>query len=282
MTQNEIRIIVQISQYVLIGILCSLLFIFILRLAPKAKNLDLSTKTKGFIDEKVKKRGLMQQMKRELSRKGIMYRAGNYDLNPSWYIIVRCLGGAVVTLILALLLDMNPLSFIGFPVGYLLVGVYYNKMNEADNKAIILDLYNTYASLKIQLQAGIYISDSLIYSCKAATNQRYKEAINELILNISDKTISMDEAIDILRNRFNSPEIDKLCVLLHNYSQYGANDAYAQNIMTQIQAILAAKNMEDEAMLASKAGFVKFGFFVIIIIIVGSGMMQRYKGVNIF
>lgn len=127
---------------------------------------------------------------------------------------------------------------------------------------MMMDLYNTYANLKIQMSSGVYLTESLEYSHKVAQDDRYREALGELILNLSDKTISMQRSVEIFKDRFDSREIDKLCALLHNCVVYGISDSYANDIMGEIQGIILASTLESEHDIENKAGMRKAEYIV--------------------
>lgn len=270
----SIVMIVKIVRYMLILVLCILFFLSLMKTIPKAEN--IAPQAAKVVDKTLKERGVMNSYKTKLSKIGIAYRVGNYDLNPSWYIMARCAVGCIAMFfVYAVMKRITPIMLIGFAVGFFGLDFYYKKENEADNKAMIMDLYNTYANLKIQLNSGIYMTDSLAYSYNVAQNKRYKEALGELILNMADKTIPMEKAITIFKNRFDSVEIDKLCAMLHNYSQYGTNDSYAADIMSELNSIITASTLGAEHDIESKAGVVNFMFFVCIIALVGYSIMSQ-------
>ena len=271
--------IIKIVRYVLILILCILFFLSLMKTIPKAEN--LGPQAAKVVDKTLKERGVMNSYKMKLSKMGIAYRVGNYDLNPSWYIMARCTVGCIVVFVIyAITRKVTPIILIGFVIGFIGLDFYYKKENDADNKDMIMDLYNTYANLKIQLNSGIYITDSLAYSYNVAHNKRYKEALGELILNMADKTIPMEKAIDIFKNRFDSREIDKLCAMLHNYAQYGANDSYTADIMSELNSIITASTLGAEHDIESKAGMVNFMFFVCIIALVGYSIISQLSGMK--
>ena len=271
--------IIKIVRYVLILILCILFFLSLMKTIPKAEN--LGPQAAKIVDKTLKERGVMNSYKMKLSKMGIAYRVGNYDLNPSWYIMARCAVGCIVVFVIyAITRKVTPIMLIGFVIGFIGLDFYYKKENDADNKDMIMDLYNTYANLKIQLNSGIYITDSLAYSYNVAHNKRYKEALGELILNMADKTIPMEKAIDIFKNRFDSREIDKLCAMLHNYAQYGANDSYTADIMSELNSIITASTLGAEHDIESKAGMVNFMFFVCIIALVGYSIISQLSGMK--
>ena len=232
-------------------------------------------------DQLYKNRGLWTLQKNRLSQLGIMYRLHNYQMKPSYYIILRVSIGLITTGLAYLLVNkINLLMPLFFVIGYLITDLYFKRQNEQDNNDMIIDLYNTYANLKTQLSVGIYLGESLSYSHKIASCKRYKEALGELILNMADKTITLVEAIDIFRNRFDNKEITKLCALMQNYTQYGVNDSYAADIMTEINALIEAQNLKAEHDIISKTDLVRFIFFAIIICVAMFAVLTQFSDVG--
>ena len=133
---------------------------------------------------------------------------------------------------------------------------------------MLMDIYNTYSNIKIQMSAGIYIRECLEYTYDMVTNKRYKEALSELILNFSDKTVSSTDAVSIFKNRFHSLEIDKLSSLLVYFMQYGLNANHTDDIMSEIQGIIQAETLKAEHDIEMKAEATNFAFFTVIIAMV--------------
>lgn len=280
MSIENISLIIKISSYFVMIMICVLFFILLYKIIKKV---DLSKyRIDKEIDKKYKQDGKISLMKTNMSRMGIMYRIRDYDLNPSWYILVRITVGVLIGFILFLFTNQLLTIPIGIFIGYIIVPIYFRKKNEQDNEDMMMDLYNTYANFKIQMGAGIYIIDSLEAAHKMANNKRYKEALGELILNFADKTIPMDEAINIFKNRFDNRQIDKLCALLENCIQYGNSEGYAKDIMTEIQALIAASTLKAENDIESKAGIINFSFFGVIVFLVAYSLYMEFAGISFF
>ena len=259
--------------------LCLCLFIFykiIRQLLGKRE--EVATKLTKKIDDSVKEKGLFAAQKLNMSKMGIMYRAKDYDLSPAWYIISRCCIGVIAVLVLYLLSENIILSLVGFPAGYYFLAYYYKAKNQSDNKSMLMDIYNTYANLKIQTDAGVFIFDALEYTQKNVVNPRYKEALGELVMNLSDVTKTKDESITIFENRFSFVEIEKLCALIRNMVLYGGQGDYSKDIMVELTGIISASAKETEHSIDTKVGLVTFAFFAIIIFIVGYVIVYGLSG----
>ena len=232
-------------------------------------------------DLNIQKKGEMNEQQLFLSKNGIMFHFGNYDLKPSQFMILRIFAGMLIALLIYLLSE-NPLSLIGFAVGFYGLGPFFKLTNKSENEAMMMDIYNTYANIKIQLVSGIYIGDCLEYTYKIVKNERYKDAMKELLLNFSDKTITSSEAIEIFRNRFNSKEIDKLCMMLSSFVEYGMSESYLQDIMFEVQELLEADEIKSRHDIESKTGMITFAFFVLVVALVAFGMAGSMGGVTSF
>lgn len=270
-------IIVKILTFVVMLIVCGCFFMTIMHLFHKTK--DLSERA---INDEIKKHGGLSSYKKRMSQLGIMYHVGDYDLSPSWYILVRLFVGLLLAFALFSSGVPFPLPFLGIPLGYFLVDFAFQKINERDNKEFLIDIFNTYANLNIQLKSGLFITDALEYSYKNAKNERFKQALGEMILNFSDKTVSMHEAIEIFHSRFYSPEIDNLCAMLQNLLQYGISDSYANDLINEIKTIISASSAKAEHDIESKAGMIILAFFAVIIFIVVIASVSGMSGIELF
>lgn len=232
-------------------------------------------------DVNIQKKGQMNEKQLYMSKVGIMYRFGTYDMKPSQYMLLRFAIGILIALI-GILLGGGAYSLVAIPIGYFATDFLFKGLNKQDNEAMMMDIYNTYANLKIQLVSGIYIGDCMEYTYKIVQNERYKEALKELLLNFSDKTITSSEAIEIFRNRFNSRNIDKLCAMLSSFVEYGISDSYLQDIMFEVQELLEADEIKSRHDIETKTGMITFAFFVLVVILVAFGMAGSMGGVGSF
>lgn len=243
----------------------------------------------GLKDEVFKKlneydynKGLLTGKKRELSKLGIMYRVKNYDLAPSYYLILRICIGLLTAVLLFLLTSKIILIPIGLVAGFFLTHAYFVYENKKDNEEMIIDIYNTYANLKIQMTAGIYIREVLEYTYASVNNERYKDALGELILNFSDKTVQSSDAVIIFKDRFDSQEINKLSALILSFMQFGLNSNHADDIMAEIQSLIQAATLKTEHDIEMKAGIINFGFFTIIILMVVYIVFCSFSSTSLF
>lgn len=274
-------IFIKIISWLVILFFAVSVFFFIYKLLKKLEN--TAEKSIDKIDDHYNKKGKMGKEKKRLSKLGIMYRFSDYKMNPSKYEILRLFVGILVTLILFLLeLNIGFFVLLGIPVGYILTDFIFKRLNIMDNESMSMDIYNTYANLKIQLSAGVYLGNCLEYTYKIVQNKRYKEALKEFILNFSDKTLTSTESIELFRNRFQSKEIDKLCSMMEVFVQYGVSENYLQDIMTEIQSILTADSMRAEHGIEQKTSFVIFGFFVLVVALVIIAMFKTFEGITLF
>lgn len=226
------------------------------------------TKVFNKINEAYSKSGTMDYKKLQLSRLGVMYRLKNYDLTPAYYVVLRIGVGLLFGIVGYLISTKLIFILVGIIVGYIAVPFYFKYEDKKDNEEMLMDIYNTYSNIKIQMTAGIYIRECLEYTYDMVTNKRYKEALAELILNFSDKTVSSVDAVNIFKNRFHSQEIDKLSALLGSFMQYGLNANHTDDIMMEIQGIIQAETMKTEHDIEMKAESTNFAFFAVIIAMV--------------
>lgn len=246
------------------------------------KGRDTGKKLIKNIDKNIQKKGEMSKKQLFLSKTGIMYRFGKYDMKPSDYFLIRILSGILVSAVLYLLTESLLVIFVGVPLGYLGINLFFRLLNNRDNEEMTIDIYNTYANLKIQLSAGIYIGECLEYSYKITKNERYREALKELLLNFSDKTMTSSEAVEIFRNRFDSREIDQLCAMISSFIEYGLSDAYLDGIMFEVQQLLESDAAKSQQNIESKTGFITFAYFVLVVVLVAINMVSSLDGVGGF
>lgn len=220
----------------------------------------------------------MTPKKLDMSRRGIMYRMGDYNFSPFNYLLMRLAVGAVAALVGYLVFARAALLIPLFVVGFFATDWYFTHENRVDNEEMMMDIYNTYANIKIQMSSGVYIRECMEYTYSMARNERFRQAVGELVLNFSDRTMSSFEAVQIFKNRFDNSEIDKLASMMSSFLQYGMNTHHADDIMTEIQSLLQADTLKAEHDIESKAGLVNFAFFASIIAMVVYMVFMSFQG----
>ncbi len=111
-------------------------------------------------------------------------------------------------------------------------------LNKEDNEKIFKDMKILYDSLRIQQSAGIFITNSLMYSYRIVKCKRLKTALRslsgELMLN---KDIG--RALDALSTKFKNDNIDEFVSIISQSVQTGRMRDMLEQINKQMQ------NMED-------------------------------------
>lgn len=276
---------IEILRWVLLGIICLGTFLFVYNFAKGlSKGADIARKiAEKEVEERLQKtEGRMGQLREDMSKYGVMYKFHNYHMSPGMYILFRVGVGLALSFLAYIAGIQNALFLLGFPIGYYGIPQLFKIMNKEDNQKIFVDIYNTYANLSIQMQAGLYITKALEYSYHTAKNPRFKEAMAELVLNIADKTLTMEESINIFNSRFCSDEIDKMCVMMKNLMRYGNNESYTKDLLKEVEAIIAADSLRSEDKLNSKANMVAFAFFAIVIAITGFSIVTNVQTGGLF
>lgn len=239
-------------------------------------------------DAKIKDTGNLSGLQKKMSQKGIMYRMNNFNLMPSSYLTVRAMIGATTGILSFSFLqvfstNLSLIVAISFTfLGFYFTEILFDALNKRDNEEMLMDIYNSYVALKTQLQAGQYISDVMKYIYENATVDRYKQALMELVLNMSDKTVSSTRAVEIFRDRFDNPDIKKFCSVLNSFYIYGINDKFINNLTREIEAVISATTIREEENIKRKTGMISFAMFATIIVAIGYCIITGFEGIDFF
>ena len=234
------------------------------------------------ITKKLLDSGKGAQLRLEMSKYGVMYHMENYNMSPAYYLGFRAIIGLAIFVVLVIFDVKSPLIILAIPAGYFGVPLLFKIMNSSDNKEMLIDIFNTYANINIQLKVGQYIANALEYSYHTAKSKRYKEAMGELILNMADKTVTIEDAIQVFQNRFSSNEIDKLCMMMRSLMRYGNNEEFTQDLLDEVKEIIQADAIQAQDDIETKSGMVSFGFFGIVILIVVVSVMMNFESGGFF
>lgn len=265
-------------------VIAGISFLFFRTIHAFFQNLsNMGDQFEATINQRLKERKEFTAQKRYLSKLGIMYRLKDYNLSPSKYIILRVFC-AVFFGFAAYLLIGKHFGVIGASsiAGYFLCDLYFRHKNKEDNKALLNDIFNIYLTLKIQLSSNIYIINSLLSAKDIIASKRLKEALDELITNLSDKTISYSDSVKQFKDRFDSEEINNLCAFLLSYISYGVSEKYLKDVMSEVNEIATEAAMQQEHKIETKVGMVAFLYFVSILTIVIYCVIQSFGNINLF
>ena len=273
--------IVKILIYLAIAFVSFLVFKMTLSLLSSLEGTE--DRIESAIEYNLKEKNNFFNLRLKLSQLGIMYRLKNYRLQPTRYIMLKIFCAALAAAIVFLFAGFKVI-FIALAgvLGYFVLDFYFTRQNKSDNDKILNDIFNIYLTLKIQLSSNIYIIDALQACKNIVQNERLKEALDELVVNMSNKAITYKEAIETFKNRFKSDEIINLCAFMFAYAQYGVSDKYIEDIMSEINEISTASAIKDEHNIESKVGFYTFLYFAAIVAVVVFGALQTVGNIDIF
>lgn len=241
---------------------------------------DAEEYTKKRIENSLKKNQKMNSMQGWMSKYGVLYRFRDYNLSPATYILGKVGFGICFGLLLYISTDSLLLGFsIGFG-SFFLVDIVFKQLNESDNKNFLMDLCTVYSNITIQMGMGIYIGECIEYSCTMVQNKRFKEALEEFVTNLSDKTILTTEAIHIFESRFCSKNIKSLCTMLESFVLYGNNATYSKMIQRETEDLIQTSATNSETLMENKVMMVTFLLFVMITLIIAYIFMSNLKDVS--
>lgn len=170
-----------------------------------------------------------------ISRYGADYNLGINKVGQ--LIMLKVCFMAFFALVASQVVSLPFIPFIGM-AGWKFPDLIIRLLNKEDNEKIFRDLKMLYDSLRIQQSAGIFITNSLMYSYRIVRNKRLKAALKSLSSDImSDKDI--DRALNGLSIKFKNDNIDEFVSIISQSIQTGRMVDMLEQINKQMQ------NMED-------------------------------------
>ena len=194
-----------------------------------------------------------EYIKTRLLKNGITFKFPN--ITPLRYILIN-LG---ISIFLGWFLSMISLwlAIPGVVIGYKLFDWYITYSNSSDNSEMMGDIKSVFTTLKMQTQAGLYITSALTEAFTIVKNPRLKAAILELSGDIiNNKSISV--ALDTFNNKFNNTYIDSLAVIIKQSSESGKASSSFKDIEVQLDEIQSAMVLEEKKRIQSQSLMVQF------------------------
>lgn len=121
-------------------------------------------------------------------------------------------------------------------LAYMLPNILINLSNAADNDAMLTDIESIYDVMRIQARAGVFIQDSLMDCYMTSKNARLKSALLELCNGISANN-TLEEEVEIFRQKFNNRHIDVLCLILSQAQSTGKTVQILDDMSEQIRQV---------------------------------------------
>lgn len=187
---------------------------------------------------------------------GVSYLLSD-SINPVSYIITKLVASALVGGLM-LAETKNVLAFVLFFVATFYIFDYLvEKNNESDNKKMLTDITNIYDVLKIQLKAGVFITDSIYFCYKNCRNKRIKDGL--FLLYVDMKTSSnISEALRRFDLRFKNTNISTLCAVLEQSLVTGQVEKVLENISKKNVILQRLDNKQRKKALEDKFHLLSF------------------------
>lgn len=282
-TNETIRTVVMVLKYLAmtgVAVFAAILVVILLTKVFSEKNQKAAMQGIDRTLKKVLKDDRTRRFKRYLVQTGIADRLSPMPVTPASYLLVMLCSGSVIGIGTYLLLDKY--FWVGFLAGFFGFDLLMRGMNSSDNREIQQDVFLILMNLRVQLDAGIFISDALMACEPLLKNKRFRRAIDHLINDFGNQNISNLDAIEFFDNKFNSINVTNLKIFFRNYQLYGVSDKYLEDMMTQVNSMSEAEGLAQENDLDQKMGLCSLLFFGLLFFLMIFGMSQVISTQGIF
>lgn len=230
----------------------------------KEKTISTYNKTLINIQHRLKKRRTGQfsyaEIDRKLKRKGAYYVLQEH-INPAIYIVIKVMT-ALLFVFLSLSFSNNIILAILFAIlGFFLFDILLSFSNNNDNDEMLSDIKDVVDILKIQTNAGIHLSESLITCYRTVKNKRLKYELIELVNQIM-LTNDIETSIRRFNNRFENEYIDMICVMILQAQESGYSVQIMKDMSTQLSDLQKAINIKRQESLDRKVQILELLVFV--------------------
>lgn len=230
----------------------------------KEKTISTYNKTLINIQHRLKKRRTGQfsytEIDRKLKRKGAYYVLQEH-INPAIYIVIKVMT-TLLFIFVSLSFSNNIILAILFAIlGFFLFDILLSFSNNNDNDEMLSDIKDVVDILKIQTNAGIHLSESLITCYRTVKNKRLKYELIELVNQIM-LTNDIETSIRRFNNRFENEYIDMICVMILQAQESGYSVQIMKDMSTQLSDLQKAINIKRQESLDRKVQILELLVFV--------------------
>jgi Flp pilus assembly protein TadB len=204
------------------------------------------------------------RLERYLQVNGASYHYGNW-INPVNYLAL-CGSCGMVILAIGSMWGFLPGLFLGF-LGLWLPGMLLEHMNKRDNEKMMAELDMIYSALSIQIRAGVYITDALAECYGSVSQERLRDALQNLSGDIVMKA-DLDGALERFQGRFNNRYIDSLCITVLQAMESGQAVELLGDIAEQIKDMELILQHKKKEKLNRSVTFYQLGIFALILVLV--------------
>ena len=230
----------------------------------KEKTLNAYNKTLINIQHRLKQRKTGQFSYREIDRKlkskGAYYVLQEH-INPAIYMVIKVLT-TLLFVFMSLSFSNNVILIIALgTLGFFLFDILLAFSNNNDNEEMLSDIKDVVDILKIQTNAGIHLSESLITCYRTVKNKRLKYELIELVNNIM-LTNDIETSIRSFNTRFDNEYIDMICVMILQAQESGYSVQIMKDMSTQLSDLQKAINIKRQESLDRKVQLLELLVFV--------------------
>lgn len=212
-----------------------------------------------------------------LKENGISYMTG-LDIRWWLYIPFKFFFSVFLTIVIYGIFNLS--IYIVFPMAIVmfLIPDYLIKMsNDNDNDDMLPDIKMIFDCLRIEVKAGVYISDAISQIMTGINNKRLKAGMKYLIERIA-VTNDIDTSLSNFNEMFNNRHIDTLVVILRQAMVSGQSGESLDNAFAQMTDIEQAINIKVENSLERKITVIQVMVFFGIILLAGLCCLSEFKG----
>ncbi len=161
-------------------------------------------------------------------------------------------------------------TLFGVVFGYFLPGFAFRVSDKRDNEQMMPDVRKLYEYIKIQVKAGVYLTNTLSACYLAISNRRLKQGLLELNSRlIATNSVSM--AIDDFEEKFTNEYIGYFCLIVSQSEQSG-HMAQMLNDMTK-----QMEDMQRYIMTQKKGRIERKVIFLTLLVFVGILLIAAYQ-----
>lgn len=210
----------------------------------------------------------IEKMELFISRYGADYNIGISKvkqlliLKVCFFAIFIFLGSQVVSMPIILLVGI---------VGWKFPDIMIKMLNKKDNEKIFRDMKMLYDSLRIQQSAGIFITNSLMYSYRIVRCKRLKAALRSLSSDIMLNKKDIGRALNALSIKFKNDNIDEFVSIISQSIQTGRMVDMLEQINKQMENMEEILNQKRENAVNARMLIIIMLLFVGIIAMVTYG-----------
>jgi Flp pilus assembly protein TadB len=229
------------------------------KIVEKAIEKKISENENGYFSKK--------RIEKFLISRGIDY------ISPVSYIILKF---AIAFMILVMcFMELGIYTTIpGAVIGFFLLDIMIELSNNQDNKNFSYDIVRIFDSIRIQISAGAYITDTLKESYLIARHKRLKKALSELNADLM-LTNDLEESVNKFNSKFKCKYIDTLCLSIIQGDETGQINRILEDTSESMKEIQRIIQNEEKKSVELKSSMIQLLVYLGVLAIVVFGLINQ-------